>query len=72
MILAIIFINKSFLYILPNFESVGPSVEENKFKIDFQDGGHLELLIETMFAIFDLQVALIRTSCQVSSQMAFL
>ena len=35
---------------------------ENKFKIDFQDGGcggHLGFLIETILSIFDLQVALI-------------
>ena len=35
------------------FGSVHLLVQENKFKIDFQDGGHVGLLIETIFAIFD-------------------
>ena len=41
---------------------MGISVQEKKFKIDFQDdghGGHLGFLIGTMLTIFDLQVALI-------------
>ena len=43
---------------LPSFESNGPSVQEKKRKIDFQDGchgGHLGFLIGTILAIFDLQ-----------------
>ena len=32
---------------------------KNKLKIDVQDGGYTGLLIETIFAIFDVQVALI-------------
>ena len=54
------FIYKSLRYFLPSFESIGPSVQEKKFKIDFQDsshGSHLELQIRTILAIFDLQVA---------------
>ena len=35
------------------------SVQEEKRKIDFQDGGHLGFLIGTILAIFDLQVILI-------------
>ena len=45
-----------------SFESIGLSVEENNFGIDFQDascGGHLGILIKMFLAIFDLQVALI-------------
>ena len=44
---------------LPSFESAGLSVQEKKRKIDFQDGCHgdnLEFPIETILAIFDLQV----------------
>ena len=44
-------------YFLPSFEPTGISVQEKKFKIDFQDGSHLAFLIETILAIFDLQVA---------------
>ena len=43
----------------PRFESIGLSVQEKKFKIDFQDGrrsGHLLFTIKTILALFDLQV----------------
>ena len=43
----------------------GLSVQEKKRKIDFQDGchgGHLGFPINTILAIFDLQVTLIRPS----------
>ena len=33
-----------------------PFSQEKKWKIDFQDGGHLGFPIGTIFAIFDLQV----------------
>ena len=46
--------------ILPmNFVSIALSVQEKKFKTDFQDGGHSRNLgfpIATIWAIFDLQV----------------
>ena len=38
------------------FESVGLSVQKKKRKINFQDIGHLGFLIETILAIFDLEV----------------
>ena len=44
---------------LASLESIGPSVQEKKQKIDFQDGGHgghLGFPIGTILAIFDLQV----------------
>ena len=50
---------------LPSFKSNGLSVQE-KWKIDFQDGchgGHLEFLIGTILAIFDLQVTLMLPTC---------
>ena len=50
------------LYFFPCFESVGLSVQEKKFKIDFQDGGHgghLGFQIGKILDIFDLHVALI-------------
>ena len=46
---------------LPSFESIGLSVQEKKWKIDFQDGphgGYLRFPIGTTLAIFDLQVTL--------------
>ena len=46
-------------YFLSSFKSNGFSVQQKKFKIDFQDGssdGHLGFPIETILAIFDLQV----------------
>ena len=65
-------IYKSLLYLLPSLESTGLSVQESKFKIDFQDaghGGHLGLLIETGFSIFYLRRSYI--SYQVSNQLTF-
>ena len=35
-------------YFLPSFESIGLLVQEKKCKIDFQDGGHLRFLIQTI------------------------
>ena len=55
------FIYKSPWCFLPNFKSIGLSVQEKKWKIDFQDGCHdgpLRFLIERILAIFDLQVTL--------------
>ena len=49
-------------YILPSYESTGLSFQQKKYNIDFQDDchyGHLGIPIETILAIFDLQVALI-------------
>ena len=40
----------------PSFESSGLSVQEEKQKIDFQDGRHLVFRILTILAIFYLQV----------------
>ena len=54
-------INKYLRYFLLNFKSIGLSIQEKKFKIDFQDsnyGGNLVFLIRAILAIFDLQVAL--------------
>ena len=48
------FLSTSFL---PCFESIGLSVQEEKRKIDFQDGRHLGFLIRNL-PIFDLQVIL--------------
>ena len=42
--------------ILINCQVNEPFIEE--FKIDFPDGGRLEFPIETILAIFDLQVTL--------------
>ena len=53
------FIYKWLWYFLPSFESTDRSVQAQKFKIDFQDGGsggQLGLLIRTILAIFDLLV----------------
>ena len=47
---------KSLWCFLPNFESFGLSVQENNFKMDFQDGNHLGFLIWTILAFFDLQI----------------
>ena len=56
MILTIYMFDLQVTLILPiNFQSIGLSVQK-KFKIDFQDGGHLGLLIRTNLAVFDLQV----------------
>ena len=46
----------------PSFGSIGLSFQEKKIKIDFQNGsygGHLEFMIQTILAIFELQVTLI-------------
>ena len=51
-------IYKSSRYCLPGFESIGLSVLEKKFKIDFQDGDygrHLGFPIRSILAIFGLQ-----------------
>ena len=42
-----------------SFNLIGLSVQENKFKIDLQDGscgGHLGFLIQMILAIFSLQI----------------
>ena len=39
-----------------SFKSIGLSVQEKKFNIDFQDGSHLGFLIRMILATFDLQV----------------
>ena len=55
-------IYKSPQYCQPSFDSIAISVQEGKFKINFHDGGrggHLGFPIETILAIFDLQVTLI-------------
>ena len=46
-------------YYQTNFELTGPSVQEKKFNIDFQDSGHLGFPIRMILATFDLQVTLI-------------
>ena len=60
--------------ILPmNFESIAPSVQEKKFKTDFQDGRHGRILgfpIAMIWAIF-LSTSHPDASYQVSSQLAF-
>ena len=51
-------IYKSPQWFLPSFESIGLFVQENKAKIDFQDGchgGYLGFPIGLILAIFDLQ-----------------
>ena len=52
-----------------SFEWPGLSVQEKKFNIDLQDGGHLGFPIRTFLAVFDLQF--INTSNEVSSQLTF-
>ena len=56
------------LYRSPDYqtssESIGLSVQKNKFIIDFQDGGHFGLTLATS----DLQVD---TANEISSQFAF-
>ena len=39
-----------------SFESVGLSIQEKKFNIDFQDGDHLGCPVRMMLATFNLQV----------------
>ena len=53
-----------------SFEPTGLLVQEKKFNIDFQDGGHsshLGLIIRTIFALHPH----LDTSNEVSSQLAF-
>ena len=68
--LAVIFIYKSPRCVVPSFNSIGPSVQEKSWKIDFQDnrhGGHLGLPIGMILAVFELQVTLmLPTKFQVS------
>ena len=63
-------IYKSSWCFLPNFKSNGLSVQQKKWKTDFQDGhhsGYLGFPIRTILAIFDLQVAqMLHTKFQVS------
>ena len=42
-----------------SFESIGLSVQEKNFNIDFQNGSHLGFQIRMILAFFDLQVTLI-------------
>ena len=46
----------SLTWLLDKFESAGLSVQEKKFNIDFQDGGHLGFPLRTILATFELQV----------------
>ena len=51
------FMYKSSRCFLASLESIGLSVQEKKRKIAFQDdchGGHLDFLISSILAIFDL------------------
>ena len=55
----LLLIYKSSPCFLPSFKSIGLIVQENKWKIDFQDGhrdSHLGFLIRMILAIFALQV----------------
>ena len=45
----------SLTWLPDKFVSVGLSVQEKKFNIEFQDGGHLGFPIRTILATFDLQ-----------------
>ena len=61
----LLFIYKSPRFFLPSFMSIVLSVQ--KWKIDFQDGGHLGFPIRTTLAIYDLQVTpMLPTKFQVS------
>ena len=56
----LLLIYKSPRYFLPSSKSISLSVQEKKFKIDFQDGvrsSHFGFLNVTILAIFDLYVA---------------
>ena len=55
-------------YFLPSLESTGPSIQEKKRKIDFQDGGHLGLPIRTILVSFDHYVLLSFASIGISVQ----
>ena len=51
---------KSPRYFVLSFKSIGHSVEENKFQIDFQDGrhdGHLGSNIRTVLPVFDVRLS---------------
>ena len=51
--ISLFWIYKSPGYFLPTSKSVGLSVQEKKFKIDFQFDGHFEFLTDTVLAIVD-------------------
>ena len=61
------------LYCSPDYQtslkSVGLSVQEKKFNIDFQDEGHLLFAIRMILTTFDLRHP--ETSNKVSSRLAF-
>ena len=44
----------SLTWLPDKFESIGLSVQEKKFNIDFQDGNHVGFPIKMILAIFDL------------------
>ena len=50
------FICKLPRFLLSSFKSIGLSVQEKKFNIDFQDTDHLGFPIRTILTTFDLQV----------------
>ena len=54
-----------------SFKTVGLSVQEKKLNTDFQDGGQLGFLIETILATF-LSTSHCDTSNEVSCQLVFL
>ena len=54
---------------LPSFESIGPSVQKKKGKIDFQDGRHLGFPVRTILAIF-ISTSHPDASYQFSNQLA--
>ena len=45
----------SLTWLSDKFESIGLLVQEKKFNVDFQDGGHLGFTIRMISAVFDLQ-----------------
>ena len=49
----------SLTWLPDKFESIGLSVHEKNFNIDFQDGGHLGFPIRMSLGTFDLQVTAI-------------
>ena len=59
----------SLTWLPDKFQSVGLSVQEKKFNIDFQDGAHLRFLIRKILATF-LSTSHLDTSNEVSSQLA--
>ena len=48
---------------LPSFTTIGFLVQEEKRKIDFQDGRNDSHLFKMILAIFDLQVTLMLPTC---------